>query len=87
MSDFFDKQSELTAAKVKIYSEYITGYLPKILQGFGHCLIADLFCGAGKNGNQDGSPLVLLARAKYILDSPLIKRTSPTIEILFNDKD
>ena len=69
MSDFFDSQSDLTAAKVKIYKEYITGYLPKILQTFGHCLIADLFCGAGKNGDQEGSPLVLIKQAEYILMS------------------
>ncbi len=30
---------------------------------------------------------MLLDRAKYILDSPIIKRTNPIIEILFNDKD
>lgn len=61
MSDFFDNQSFLTAAKIKIYNEYITGYLPKILQTFKYCLIADLFCGAEKNGDEDG---ILLKKSK-----------------------
>ena len=87
MSAFFDSQSDLTAAKVKIYKEYITGYLPKILQTFGHCLIADLFCGAGKNGDQEGSPLVLIKQAEYILTSSVLKQKNPKIDILFNDKD
>lgn len=86
MNGFFDEQSDLTAAKVKIYEEYITGYLPKILHRFKCCLIADLFCGAGKNGDQDGSPLVLINQVKYILTSPTLKQQSLKIDILFNDK-
>jgi three-Cys-motif partner protein len=87
MNDFFDKQDSLTAAKITIYKEYISGYLPKILQTFKRCQIADLFCGAGKNGDQDGSPLVLIDRAEYILSSEIVKRNSPKIEILFNDRE
>ena len=87
MEDFFEKQNDLTAAKVKIYKGYITAYLPKILQTFECCLIADLFCGAGKNGSEDGSPLVLLDRAKYLLADPVIQRKKPNVEIIFNDKN
>ncbi len=87
MSNFFAEQSDLTAAKVKIYKEYITGYLPKILQTFKHCLIADLFCGAGKNGTQDGSPLVLIKQTEYILTSPALNKLTLDIEILLNDND
>ncbi len=87
MSNFFADQSDLTAAKVKIYKEYITGYLPKILQTFKRCLIADLFCGAGKNGAQDGSPLVLIKQTEYILASPSLSKLTLGIEILFNDND
>lgn len=83
---FFENQSPLTWAKIEIYKEYITRYLPKVLQGFGSCLIADLFCGAGKSGDQDGSPLVLISQAKYILTSPNLRKHI-NIEILFNDKD
>ena len=87
MSNFFAEQNDLTAAKVKIYKEYITGYLPKILQTFKQCLIADLFCGAGKNGTQDGSPLVLIKQAEYILSNPTLNKLTLDIEILFNDND
>jgi three-Cys-motif partner protein len=83
---FFERQSPLTAAKIKIYEKYITGYLPKIIQTFGGCLIADLFCGAGKNGKEKGSPLVLLDQVEYILTSNSLKK-KPTVEVLFNDKE
>ncbi|MDH5612327.1 MAG: three-Cys-motif partner protein TcmP [Gammaproteobacteria bacterium] len=86
MSDFFVEQNDLTAAKVRVYEEYITGYLPKILQTFKRCLIADLFCGAGKNGNQDGSPLVLIKQVQYILTNPVLKQKDLEVDILFNDK-
>jgi len=84
---FFEKQTALTAAKTKIYEDYITGYLPKLLLSFGKCLIADLFCGPGKNGEKNGSPLILLDRINYILSSPVFKqRNNLKIHILFNDQ-
>ncbi len=83
---FFDGQSDLTSAKIKIYKEYIEGYLPKLLMTFGSCVIIDLFCGSGKNGDNKGSPLVLLDRLDYILKSPQLKNKRPlSINILFND--
>ncbi|NOR44257.1 MAG: three-Cys-motif partner protein TcmP [Candidatus Delongbacteria bacterium] len=82
---FFDKQTGLTAAKIKIFKEYIQGYLPKLLTTFEECIIADLFCGAGKNGEEDGSPLVLIDRSNYILTSPHLKKAK--INIVFNDQD
>lgn len=85
MKKFYDKQNDLTAAKIKFYQNYIEGYLIKLLMGFGKCFIFDLFCGAGKNGIKDGSPLVLINRAKYILTAPKLK--NPQIYILFNDTD
>ncbi len=87
-NDFFKKQTALTAAKTKIYKEYIEGYLPKLLMTYGTCLIADLFCGAGKNGKENGSPLILIDRLNYILSSPqLQKKDNLKVYILFNDED
>lgn len=87
-NDFFEKQSALTAAKIQIYRKYIEGYLPKLLTTYGTCLIVDLFCGAGKNGSEDGSPLVLIDRLKYILSSPYLKKKNNlNISILFNDRN
>lgn len=85
--DFFKSQSQLTTAKIKIYKEYIEGYLPKLLMTFGSCIIVDLFCGPGKNGENDGSPLVLIDRIKYILTSDLLKNKDLKLSILFNDQD
>ncbi|MDA3886011.1 MAG: three-Cys-motif partner protein TcmP [Candidatus Delongbacteria bacterium] len=84
---FFDEQTGLTAAKIEIYKKYIEGYLPKLLMQFKECIIADLFCGVGKNGEQDGSPLILIDRSKYILTSPQLKSKNAKIQILFNDSD
>jgi three-Cys-motif partner protein len=87
-NDFFKKQTALTAAKTKIYKEYIEGYLPKLLMTYGTCLIADLFCGAGKNGKENGSPLVLIDSLNYILSVPqLQKKDNLKVHILFNDED
>ncbi len=87
-NDFFEQQSDLTAAKIKIYRDYIESYLPGLLMTYGTCFIADLFCGAGKNGSENGSPLVLIDRLKYILSSPHVKKKSNlNINILFNDRD
>lgn len=85
MVNFYDNQDDLTAAKINFYQNYIEGYLIKILMGFGKCFIADLFCGAGKNGEKNGSPLVLIDKAKYILTTPKLKH--PKIHILFNDEN
>lgn len=84
---FFEEQTSLTAAKIEIYKKYIEGYLPKLLMQFKECIIADLFCGAGKNGDQNGSPLILIDRSKYILTSPILKEKDAKIQILFNDSD
>ena len=83
---FFDKQTDLTAAKIKIFQDYIEGYLIKLLMTFENCIIADLFCGAGRNGDKDGSPLVLIDRSKYILTSKQLKNKNPKIRIIFNDQ-
>lgn len=58
--DFFYSQTDLTASKILIYRQYMSSYLPKILMQYGRCCIADFFCGCGKNGHEDGSPLVLI---------------------------
>ena len=56
---------------------------------FGKCFIADFFCGPGKNGSQDGSPLILLNAAKKMLESPILKRKWPNPEVIvvFSDDD
>ena len=87
MDNFYDKQDNLTQAKITLYKEYIEGYLIKLLMGFGECFIADLFCGPGKSGGKDGSPLTLVKRSKYILSIPQLKNKKPQIHILFSDKE
>ncbi|MDO8592338.1 MAG: three-Cys-motif partner protein TcmP [bacterium] len=86
MNEFYNEQKNLTAAKIEFYQNYIEIYLIKLLMGFKKCFITDLFCGAGKNGNNLGSPLVLIDRAKYVLAIPQLKNNAQ-IYILFNDKD
>jgi len=82
---YYNKQDDLTAVKIEFYQNYIEVYLIKLLMGFGKCFIADLFCGAGKNGDKAGSPLALLNRAEYILTVPQLRDSQ--IYILFNDKN
>jgi three-Cys-motif partner protein len=85
---FFKKQTALTAAKTRIYEEYIKGYLPKLLMTFEKVYIADLFCGPGKNGDKNGSPLILIESLNYILSSEQLKtKNSLRVFILFNDED
>ena len=87
-NSFFNKQSALTSAKTKIYKDYIQGYLLKLLMSYGTCLISDLFCGAGKNGKENGSPLILIESINYILSSPLLqKKGNLRVHILFNDQN
>lgn len=87
--DFFDIQTDLTAAKILIYRQYLSSFLPKVLMQYGKCFIADLFCGCGKNGDKDGSPLALIEVAKKSLESPVIQRKWPNAEIVivFSDAD
>ena len=88
--DFFKKQQkDLTKIKLFIYEKYIETYLIKILMQFGNCFLGDLFCGAGKNGKNNGSPLVLIKKAKDILQNKklLEKYSLPKIQILFNDNN
>ncbi|MDP3052253.1 MAG: three-Cys-motif partner protein TcmP, partial [bacterium] len=85
VSKFYDRQDDLTAAKIRFYSIYIERYLFKLLCGFHKCFVADLFCGPGKNGSENGSPLVLIDRLNYILTSPYLKKYGVKIFVLFND--
>ncbi|HBH46601.1 MAG: hypothetical protein A2445_05005 [Candidatus Jacksonbacteria bacterium RIFOXYC2_FULL_44_29] len=87
--NFFNEQSDGTSVKIKFYKDYIEGYLFKVLMQFGGCMVADLFCGPGKNGNADGSPLILLKVAKRILENTALSKKHKllTIVILFNDSD
>jgi three-Cys-motif partner protein len=87
--DFFKIQSNLTAVKILFFKHYIENFLIKILMQFGSCTIGDLFCGPGKSGQKDGSPLVLLKQAKKILQNEsLLKRfPNPKITMIFNDID
>lgn len=83
---FFDEQTALTFAKTKIFESYIKGYLPKLLMSQNQCLIADLFCGPGKNGGKLGSPLILIETLNYILSSQQLKaKRNIKVFILFND--
>lgn len=81
-AEFFDKQTDLTASKILIYKQYLKSYLPKVLMQYGRCYIIDLFCGPGKNGQEDGSPLVLIEIAKELLQSPILRRKHPAAEII-----
>ncbi|MHB8841241.1 MAG: three-Cys-motif partner protein TcmP [Candidatus Aquicultor sp.] len=85
--DFYNDQSDKTAVKIQFYGNYIEEYLVKILMTYGSCIIADLFCGQGKNGTAKGSPLTLLDKISYILTIPHLKAKKPKLTILFNDKD
>lgn len=87
--DFYDSQTNLTASKILIYRQYLNSFLPKVLMQYGKCYVADFFCGRGKNGNANGSPLVLLDVAKQILESSVIKAGQPNAEIVivFSDAD
>jgi len=83
---FFEKQTILTAGKTLIYEKYITGYLPKLLMKFSTCIIADLFCGPGYNGNKKGSPIILLEQLNYILSSQILAKKRCKVEVIFNDQ-
>jgi len=85
--NFYGSQTEITAAKIKFYKDYIGTYLIKVLMAYGTCYVADLFCGPGKNGQENGSPLVLIEEAKKMLESPVLLRKfkNPAIDIFFND--
>ena len=56
---------------------------------YGQCFIADFFCGRGKNGNVDGSPLVLIDIAKKSLENPVINKKwqNAKVTIVFSDAD
>ncbi len=86
---FFEEQSENTAAKINFYQKYIGNYLIKALMQFGVVYIFDLFCGAGKNGDKDGSPLILLKEARKMLSSKVLKdrNETPIIKVYFNDAE
>ncbi|MFK5891183.1 MAG: three-Cys-motif partner protein TcmP [Flavobacteriaceae bacterium] len=85
--EFFKNQSHLTSAKIKIFEEYIKGYLPKLLMTFETCIIADLFCGPGKNGKNSGSPLILINTINDLLHSKHFSNKKLKIYILFNDQN
>lgn len=88
-NNFFKIQSDLTAVKILFFEHYIENFLIKILMQFGSCIIGDLFCGLGKNGQKDGSPLILLKKAKKILQNEILlkKHPNPKIIIIFNDNN
>lgn len=87
--NFYEDQSDKTAAKIYFYDNYIREYLIKILMAYGKCIVLDLFCGQGMNGSKKGSPLVLLDNIDYLLPSvPLRKKhPQPEIRVIFNDCD
>jgi len=84
--EFFDDQNRLTTAKIKIFEKYIEGYLPKLLITFKKLIIVDLFCGAGKNGEKDGSPLVLINTINKVLKSNHLSKNDLEVLVLFNDQ-
>lgn len=88
-ANFYEDQSDQTAAKIYFYDKYIFQYLIKILMVFGQCIVADLFCGCGKNGTKNGSPLTLLENIKNIVYNPtlLIRQKTPKVTVVFNDSD
>jgi three-Cys-motif partner protein len=79
---FYAEQSDLTATKISVYEQYLRNYLPKILMQFGSCFIADFFCGCGKNGEKDGSPLVLLNVIQKTLENPVLKKRYPDLKVV-----
>lgn len=87
--EFFDSQTNLTAAKILIYQQYLGGYLPKVLMQYGKCHVVDFFSGSGKNGDKPGSPLILIEAAKNMLRNPFLLKKWPRaeVDIIFNDID
>ncbi len=87
--DFFYCQKDGTSVKIEFYEHYLEGYLFKVLMQFGACIIADLFCGTGRNGTKEGSPLVLIRKAKEILanEKLLAVTKDPKIYVIFNDSN
>jgi three-Cys-motif partner protein len=87
--NFYNDQSDRTAAKIYFYENYIQDYLIKILMQFGKCVVFDLFCGKGMNGTKKGSPLTLLDNLDYLLPAPLLKQKQPnlSVKVYFNDCD
>lgn len=88
-SEFFECQSDITKAKLKLYEEYIKNYAPVLLMHFGYLLIADLFCGPWMNWPEKGSPLILIDLITELLQSPTIKnrKWGAKVIIILNDKD
>ncbi len=85
--EFKDIQTPVTRLKIETYKNYIGTYLIKVLNQYSSCIIADLFCGCGKNGTEDGSPLVLLKIIKRILKEVEFNNPNVKIKIFFNDLD
>ena len=87
--DFYKIRSDLTAAKILFFEQYIENFLIKILMQFDKCIIGDLFCGPAKSGQKDGSPLILLKKAEKILQNKTLlkKYPHPEILIMFNDNN
>ncbi len=83
---FFQKQTEVTRLKTLIYEQYLGSYLIQNIAKFKKCYILDLFCGPGKNGRKNGSPLILIDILKNLLKVKYLQDVSD-IEIIFNDAD
>ena len=83
---FFQKQTEATRIKTLIYEEYISAYLIQNIAKYKKCYIADLFCGPGKNGRHNGSPLILIDILRNLFKLKYLQNISE-VEVIFNDLD
>jgi three-Cys-motif partner protein len=83
---FFQAQTEVTRLKTLIYEQYLGAYLVQNIAKFKKCYIMDLFCGPGKNGRKNGSPLILIDILKNLLKVKYLRDVCD-IEVIFNDAD
>lgn len=80
---FFHNQTAVTRLKTLVYEQYLGSYLIQNIVKFKKCYILDLFCGPGKNGRKNGSPLILIDILKNLLKVKFIKSFAE-VEIIFD---
>lgn len=82
-NEFFNEQSEQSAVKAKIVSDYFSAWSRVMKNNWpGHLSYIDLFCGPGKYDNGALSAPLLVVQ-KILNDDVLSKRMS----CIFNDAD
>jgi len=89
-NNFFQKFSEDTNVKLKLYENYLTEWLPVFIASHNpitkNVNILDLFCGPGMDGEGTlGSPLLTLKVLNGYKE--IVSRSQVNINLYFNDRD